>query len=226
MKKATAAQLVPDLRTALTTQLGLAFDESRGTELEGIIEARLRARRSNAATYRDELRAGLDSKELAALSSLVTVSETFFFRHEHQLQVGLARIIEVAKDRPEQRPCRILSMGCASGEEAYTLAMVLADAMGAIRRLRFDRRIPPGIVMNHRVGRGEVEARAAGLQADEKQRAIGVGLEAFDVLLAIAGFAIEVFVGDLPLVEPAEFDQREVFSSVRRGLLMIDSSRH
>lgn len=127
MKEATAAQLVPEFRSALASQLGLAFDESRGAELEGIIESRLRARRSDIATYRDELLAGFDQEELEALSPLVTVAETFFFRHEHQLQVGLARIVELAQARPEQRPCRILSMGCASGEEPYSLSILLHE---------------------------------------------------------------------------------------------------
>src|SRR4051812_17712804 len=46
--------------------------------------------------------------------------------------------------------------------------LVLADAMRAIGRLRLGRRVPPGVIMDHRVGGGEIEAAPAGLEADEE----------------------------------------------------------
>ena len=47
----------------------------------------------------------------------------------------------------------------------------LADAVRAVDRLRLDRRIPPRIEQEDVVGRGEVEAMAARLEADQEQRA-------------------------------------------------------
>src|SRR5262249_12209471 len=47
---------------------------------------------------------------------------------------------------------------------------VLADAVGAIGRLVLDRRVPPGIVMDDRVGGSEVETGATGLEADQEER--------------------------------------------------------
>lgn len=46
----------------------------------------------------------------------------------------------------------------------------LTDAVGAIDRLRLGRRIPPWVQQEAVVGLGEVEAKAAGLQADQEQR--------------------------------------------------------
>ena len=47
--------------------------------------------------------------------------------------------------------------------------LVLADAPGAICGLAFDGRVPPGVVVNHAVGGDQVEAYAAGFQADQEQ---------------------------------------------------------
>jgi len=40
--------------------------------------------------------------------------------------------------------------------------------MGAIRRLRFDCGVPPGIVMNDGIGSGQIERGAARLETDEE----------------------------------------------------------
>src|SRR5699024_3394058 len=47
---------------------------------------------------------------------------------------------------------------------------VLPDAIGAVTGLRFDSRVPPGIEMNHRICSRQVEAGAARLAADQKDR--------------------------------------------------------
>ncbi len=57
--------------------------------------------------------------------------------------------------------------------------LVLADAVGAVSCLVFDRRVPPGIIVDHRIGRREIEAGTAGLQAQEEQRHL-TGLELAD----------------------------------------------
>ena len=46
---------------------------------------------------------------------------------------------------------------------------LLADAVGAVGRLRFHRGVPPRVEVNHVVGGGEVQAEAAGFEADEEQ---------------------------------------------------------
>ena len=57
----------------------------------------------------------------------------------------------------------------------------LADAMGAVGRLRFDGGIPPRVEMNHGVRGGEVQADSAGFEADQEDRDGGVVLEAIDL---------------------------------------------
>ena len=60
----------------------------------------------------------------------------------------------------------------------------LADAVRAIGRLRLRGRVPPGIVVDDGVGAREVQAGAAGLEADEEDVGLAA-LELVDRLLAI-----------------------------------------
>jgi hypothetical protein len=48
--------------------------------------------------------------------------------------------------------------------------LVVADVVGAVGRLVFDRRVPPGILMDDRVGGGQIEAGTAGFEADHEER--------------------------------------------------------
>ncbi|MGA8764219.1 MAG: protein-glutamate O-methyltransferase CheR [Candidatus Sulfotelmatobacter sp.] len=68
--------------------------------------------------------------ELTALLNEITVGETCFFRNQPQLdalrQVVIPRIL-VAKPKTSQRSLRIWSAGCSTGEEPYTLNMLLLE---------------------------------------------------------------------------------------------------
>ncbi|OPX33812.1 hypothetical protein B1H10_05030 [candidate division KSB1 bacterium 4484_188] len=67
-------------------------------------------------------------KELNSLIDIVTVNETSFFRNEFQLKalenVVFPEIFEKKTSNNDQL-FRILCVGCSSGEEPYTLAMIL-----------------------------------------------------------------------------------------------------
>jgi chemotaxis protein methyltransferase CheR len=70
------------------------------------------------------LRAG-DPACLAALVEQAVVGETYFLRHPEQLE-GLLRHALVPA--PADRPLLIWSAGCATGEEPYSVAMLLLEA--------------------------------------------------------------------------------------------------
>jgi|SRR3974390_982057 len=68
--------------------------------------------------------------ELVALLNEITIGETCFFRSQPQLdalrQVVFPKIVE-AKSKLPLRKLRIWSAGCSTGEESYTLAMILLE---------------------------------------------------------------------------------------------------
>lgn len=66
-----------------------------------------------------------DPRCLTALVESAVVGETYFFRHPEQFALLRAALLE---PRPKDRPISIWSAGCATGEEAYSLAMALLDA--------------------------------------------------------------------------------------------------
>ncbi|HEY1271065.1 MAG TPA: protein-glutamate O-methyltransferase CheR [Terriglobales bacterium] len=73
--------------------------------------------------------------ELISLLNEVTVGETYFFRNQPQLdalrQIVLPKIVE-AKGKMPIRNLRIWSAGCSTGEEPYTLSMLLTEESGGL----------------------------------------------------------------------------------------------
>lgn len=70
--------------------------------------------------------------ELEAAAEVLTTNETYFFREAYQLRAFTDEILPVARARAKARGSRRLdvwSAGCSSGEEVYTIAM-LVDGTG------------------------------------------------------------------------------------------------
>ena len=123
---------------------------------------------------------------LQRLINEVTVHETFFLRHPGELEaIDWHRSLDAANDRGSDA-VRVWVAGCASGEEAYTVAIVACEAFGSAtppvhvlatdiatagleqaQRGRYDARAVAGITgqstspLLHRAGRTSVRRRAA-----------------------------------------------------------------
>jgi len=103
---------------AVAGWLGLRLERGRAGEL---LQERAAAVRQPVPDYLQYLDAAPPS-ELGALASELTVGETYFLRHVEQFRA----FTEVAvPDRLGHGRLRVLSAGCSSGEEPYTLAMLL-----------------------------------------------------------------------------------------------------
>ncbi len=129
MKEATDTdwKLVTDL---LAERFGLNFAGGR----EEILEARLRPRLE--ALGLDGLREyyhylclhpGRDA-EFAELTARITNNETYFFREEAQFEVIVQHLLPESAMLMRERPLRILSAACSSGEEPYSLSIRLVDS--------------------------------------------------------------------------------------------------
>ncbi len=70
-----------------------------------------------------------DGEALAALVDTVTVNESYLFREQDQLQCIVREFLLPAVER--QGHARVWSAACASGEEPFSVAMMLAD-LGAL----------------------------------------------------------------------------------------------
>jgi len=67
--------------------------------------------------------------ELAEAIDLLTTNETYFYREPHQLRAFSREILPVlAERRAAARSLTILSAGCATGEEVYTIAILLKSS--------------------------------------------------------------------------------------------------
>jgi chemotaxis protein methyltransferase CheR len=113
-----------NLRRRITNASGIHViaDENSRFLLERRLAPRLRVQ---GVTSFSEYESMLDEKELDAMLDVVAVHETYFFREKRQLKVFSDHIIpELAR---LSRPIKIWSAGCSTGEEAYTIAMLLAE---------------------------------------------------------------------------------------------------
>ena len=73
---------------------------------------------------------------MQALANLITTNETYMFREYDQLQAFANHCLpEVlsAKQAKGEKSLRIWSAGCSSGEEAYTLAMIVQEIFPQIQ---------------------------------------------------------------------------------------------
>jgi chemotaxis protein methyltransferase CheR len=114
---------------AIVKRLGLRFDDNRLTFLAEVLTRRIEARRLSAGAYLAALMTELEAAdELSALARELTVGETYFFRHADQFSaLSEVALPERLSARAASRCLRLLSAGCASGEEAYSLAILLRE---------------------------------------------------------------------------------------------------
>ena len=112
--------------------------DSRGFDFTGYKRAslmrRVRHRMGQAGyetfeQYLDILQASSD--EFSALFNTILINVTAFFRDSDAWEYIAADVIpRILADRGPDDLIRVWSAGCASGQEAYTLAMLLAEALG------------------------------------------------------------------------------------------------
>jgi len=68
------------------------------------------------------------NEELANVIDLLTIHETYFFREEQQLKSFSEEILpEITARKKENKSLRIWSAGCSTGEEPYTISMLLLE---------------------------------------------------------------------------------------------------
>jgi chemotaxis protein methyltransferase CheR len=119
------------LRDLVAQRTGLSFS----TDARPSIERRLRERLAvvgvtSFADYCQYLRFNpRATSEWEEAIELLTTNETYFFREEYQLRSFVAEVLPLLHEQAHSRKrLTVWSAGCSTGEEAYTIAMLILQS--------------------------------------------------------------------------------------------------
>src|SRR5258705_1946529 len=121
------------LQTLVYQECGMFFDERRSHFLKDRLQRRLKVCKLDSfyAYYR-LLTSREGRPELALLLENLTVNETSFFRNRPQLDLLQKSVLEDILRRKQERrdyTLRVWSAGCSAGQEPYTIAILICDAL-------------------------------------------------------------------------------------------------
>ncbi len=120
---APSAAELERFRGLVEREFGFRFDEGALKNLHRSLIRRLAVHRQGCQDYLNQFDAD-PAREILALAADLTVGETYFLRHIEQFQ-ALTRtaLPELLRAPGRTAPLRILSAGCSTGEETYSLAI-------------------------------------------------------------------------------------------------------
>jgi chemotaxis protein methyltransferase CheR len=121
-----AAMHIERMRQMLRRWMGFEFDEGKSGTLAELLLRRAETMGLTVPAYLDRLEGPHPPhSELTHLVEELTVTETSFFRNADQMRAFEQTVIpDRVEARGSARKLRILSAGCASGEEPYSLAII------------------------------------------------------------------------------------------------------
>ena len=123
-----------NLRDFIYEQCGIYIADNRKYLLENRLGNRLKhLNLRNFDEYYNYLKydAG-KAPEMKRLFEVITTNETSFYRNPPQLQVFQEKVLtEVIKSCGSQKRLRIWSAGCSTGEEPYTISMIIHEMLKA-----------------------------------------------------------------------------------------------
>ena len=120
------------IRTLVESQLGVVLPPEKRPMVQARISRRCRElglqRAEDYCTYL--FGPGMDAGETTHLLDAVTTNFTYFYREPPQLEVLEADFLPpmVREASKARRPLRAWSAACSTGEEAWTLAMMIEEA--------------------------------------------------------------------------------------------------
>ncbi len=129
MNLSAGSSEVERFRALVATLLGLHFEDSKLSQVAEVLARRLSEASLSCDAYLARLQGpGAPREELRALAQELTVGETYFFRNPDQFRAfSEAALPDRQRAQNGSQRLRILSAGCASGEEPYSIAILLAD---------------------------------------------------------------------------------------------------
>lgn len=129
MNQGARAAWLPPLAGLVGERLGLDFPPERWPDLERCMRAAaLESGGEDPDAFAQRLLgAAPDNRQLEALAHALTIGETYFFREPRSFDVLEREILPplIEARRTAGRSLRLWSTGCCTGEEAYSLAIVV-----------------------------------------------------------------------------------------------------
>jgi chemotaxis protein methyltransferase CheR len=119
------------LRDLIGARLGISLPHDGAPQLTRRLRERLAVLNlATFAEYHQYLRFhALAQVEWDEAVELLTTNETYFFRQEFQLRAFRDEVLPLlAEQNAERRHLSVWSAGCSTGEEAYTIAMLISDS--------------------------------------------------------------------------------------------------
>jgi chemotaxis protein methyltransferase CheR len=139
MKEATEAdwKLLTDL---VAERFGLSFAGARQEILGGRLRPRLEALHLEGLReyYHYLCFHPAREEEFAELSRRITNNETYFFREAAQFDAIVQNLLSEFAPLMRERPLRMLSAACSSGEEPYSLSIRLVDSGSELLGARWE----------------------------------------------------------------------------------------
>ena len=122
--------------------LGLSLKEKKFEEYsKNLREAAITLGFEDIESFSEKVSASgnkLSSEEKRVLAAYLTVSETYFFREKPAMSMFISTILpQLIKNKREDK-IRIWSAGCSSGEEPYTIAIIINEHFPQLRKNDFE----------------------------------------------------------------------------------------
>jgi chemotaxis protein methyltransferase CheR len=115
-----------DIADIVYDTCGIVFKDSNLTVLSSRLSTKLKEKNLNSSAYLRLLRT--DKTELMGFIDFVTTNFTSFFRNIRHFEMMQEDILpEVIRQNAAKKTITIWSAGCSSGEEPYTIAMVMNE---------------------------------------------------------------------------------------------------
>ena len=116
------------LRDFIYEKSGIFIADTKKYLVEKKLAARLQEKNLNSfEDYLSLIRYNGSGDELGKLYDAITTNETYFFREPQQLSVCVDSVVPQIMEKKGSRDIKVWSAASSTGEEAYTLAMMLLE---------------------------------------------------------------------------------------------------
>ena len=122
-----------EIRKIIKKYSGITFEDKKKYFLENRVSQHMRE--LGLTSVKDYLLAlRLSQERVRELVSKCTVNETYFYREFYQLEAFAEELLPEISAKKQK--IRVLSIPCSTGEEPYTIALIVNEVLGNLKRLK------------------------------------------------------------------------------------------